>query len=107
MRLLGKHNWDEVAAANTYFAEKTQKQNNIRPPDVVRGDQLINDYEFQDRNFYGQDPTILPEIKMPRIFKNIFSYVKDTVVGCSGGRYFVKELEEKYPEIDFSKIDFE
>jgi hypothetical protein len=112
IRLLEKSDWDEVSAACTFFAEKSQHptQPYVRPPDAVHGEKLIDYYDFHDKNFYGQDPTVLPSIEMPKFFGGIskmFSNFKDFVVGCTGGRYFIKELEDKYSKIDFSVIPFE
>ena len=112
IRLLEKCNWDEVTAANTFFAEKTKPSPEpyARPPDASHGERLIDDYAFQDRNFYGQDPTALPSFEIPNIFGGIgkmFRNFKDSVVGCKGGRYFIKELEDKYPKADFTSIPFE
>lgn len=110
IRLLDDNNWDEVIAANTFFAEKHTEPPQVRAPIPSRSERLIDDYAYQDRNFYGQDPFEGPKFEMPNILGGIgsfFSNLKDQVFGCSGGKYFLKELKDKHPDTNFNGIDFE
>lgn len=109
-QVLERNNWDEISAANTYFAQQHEQPAYIPEPAPMRNERLVDDYAYHDRQFYGQDPNPFPRIEMPSIFGGISSFfgsVKDSIFGWAGGKYFLKELSDKYPEIDYSNIHFE
>jgi len=111
VKTLENSGWDEIAATNTFLAGQHQSQPPVHlpAPAPMYGERLYDDHGYYDQRFYGQDPTAGPNFEMPDFMggiKGIWGSVSDRIFGCSGGKYFMKELKAKYPKLDFSKINF-
>lgn len=113
IRVLEMSNWDEITAANAYFADKSHPPPQPRTRDLGQPQRLIDDFGYEyDSNYNLKDgqSSIFPKFEAPSIFSgisNFFGGIKDQVFGVGGGKYFLKELNEKYPDTDFSGINFE
>ena len=86
-------------------------QSQPRSGDPQRTLRLVDDYDNHNSNgFYEEHTTLFPKLKPPAIFgeiSSLFGSIKTQIFGMSGGKYFIKELKQKYPENDFSEINFE
>lgn len=87
VRVLEQSNWDLITATNTYFADRSNPPPNPHlraTPQEFHAERLIDDYGYNDRNFYDQDPGFMPKIEMPNIFGGIGSFfgnIKDSIFG--------------------------
>lgn len=116
---LKDNNWDEIQAVNNFLASQHQApqvppqipdQMNMQPERIpAQPQRLMDDFDYYDRQFYGQDPTQQNPFEMPDIMggiKSWFGSAKDKLFGWTGGKYFLKEIKAKYPKIKYDKIGF-
>ena len=110
IRLLQMSNWDEITAANNYFADNAHPppQQLPRSGDPQRAERLVDDFAFYDGSQYWNEQE--KEDEGGGIIEGIGSFfggIKDKIFGVDGGKYFIKELQNKYPNKKFNGIKFE